>query len=414
MRVGQHARDAGRRNIASAQERWTRSLLRTSSTTWDTGNGGWEVRGRFAIAPARVIATGMRGSAMRTGTARRRTRLTALPAAPLSAEGSAAKLDGIRALVAVELDEVNRIILDRMQSEVSLIPELAAPHHRRRRQAGPADAHPALGATVRLSRHAAARRWPPASSSSTPPPCCTTTWSTTAALRRGSATANAVWGNKARVLVGDFLFSRAFQLMVDDGSLRVLEILSSASAVIAEGEVQQLITSNDTATSEAGLSRGHRGQDRRAVPGRLPDRRRRGRTAGGRRDGARRLRRHLGIAFQLIDDALDYSAREALLGKSVGDDFREGKITLPVLLAFARGSDDERAFWRRTLEDLDQRDGDLERAQEMIGRHGAIEATVARAEIYAQRARQSLAPFPYSRAKHAMLDLLDFCTGRAY
>ena len=120
------------------------------------------------------------------------------------------------------------------------------------------------------------------------------------------------------------------------------------------------------------------------------------------------------MAFQLIDDALDYSAREALLGKSVGDDFREGKITLPVLLAFARGGDGERAFWRRTLEDLDQRDGDLERAQDMIGRHGAIEATVARAEVYAQRARQSLAPFPYSRAKHAMLDLLDFCTGRAY
>ena len=123
---------------------------------------------------------------------------------------------------------------------------------------------------------------------------------------------------------------------------------------------------------------------------------------------------NLGIAFQLIDDALDYGGIANTLGKNTGDDFREGKITLPVLLAFARGSEAERDFWRRVLEDVAQEQGDLARAQELLARHGAIDATVARAEAYAQRARQSLAPFPYSRAKQAMLDLLDFCTARAY
>ena len=170
-------------------------------------------------------------------------------------------------------------------------------------------------------------------------------------LRRGRATANAVWGNKAPVLVGDFLFSRAFQLMVADGSLRVLEILSSASAVIAEGEVQQLITANDTDTTEdayleviaaktAALFAAAARSARSSPSARRPRRRRstrfgqqsRHRLPADRRHA--RLRRHAGE-----------------LGKSVGDDFRDGKITLPVLLAFARGGDAERAFWRRTLED---------------------------------------------------------------
>ena len=287
---------------------------------------------------------------------------------------------------------MNRIILDRMQSEVSLIPELA----RHIIAAGGKRVRPILTLlSARLCGYRGSRQLALAA-------CVEFIHTATllhddvvddSGLRRGSATANAVWGNKAPVLVGDFLFSRAFQLMVADGNLRVLEILSSASAVIAEGEVQQLITSNDTAPARTPIS-GDRGQDGAlfraacqigAVVAERPPAEETALAAYGD---------HLGIAFQLIDDALDYSAREALLGKSVGDDFREGKITLPVLLAFARGGEGERAFWRRTLEDLDQRDGDLERAQDMIGRHGAIEATVARAEIYAQRARQSLAAVP--------------------
>ena len=339
--------------------------------------------------------------------------MTALPAAPLSAEDSAAKLDGVRALVAAELDDVNRIILDRMQSEVGLIPELA----RHLIAAGGKRVRPILTLlAARLCGYRGTRQLALAA-------CVEFIHTATllhddvvdaSDLRRGSATANAVWGNKAPVLVGDFLFSRAFQLMVADGSLRVLEILSSASAVIAEGEVQQLITSNDTATTEEAyleVIAAKTGALFRAacqigaVVAERPAAEEQALAAYGDQ---------LGMAFQLVDDALDYSARQALLGKTVGDDFREGKITLPVLLAFARGGESERAFWRRTLEDLDQHEGDLERAQELLGRHGAIGATIARAEAYAQRARHSLAPSPSSRAKQPMLALLDFCTGRAY
>ncbi len=339
--------------------------------------------------------------------------LTALPAAHLSEESSADKLEGIRALVDGELQEVNRIILDKMRSDVSLIPELA----RHIIAAGGKRVRPILTLlSARMCGYRGTRQLGLAA-------CVEFIHTATllhddvvdgSDLRRGSSTANAVWGNKAPVLVGDFLFSRAFQLMVADGNLRVLEILSGASAVIAEGEVHQLITANDTASTEqdylevisaktgalfkAACQIG-------AVVGERPEAEEMALASYGD---------NLGIAFQVIDDALDYSAKQALLGKSVGDDFREGKITLPVLLAFAAGTDTERAFWRRVLEDLDQGPGDFEHALELMGRHGAIEATVARAETYAHTARQSLAVFPYSRHKQAMLDLLDFCIARAY
>ena len=188
-------------------------------------------------------------------------------------------------------------------------------------------------------------------------------------LRRGSATANAVWGNKAPVLVGDFLFSRAFQLMVEDGSLRVLDDPVQRLGGDRRGRGAAADHLQRHRHQRGGLSRGDRGQDRR--PCSRPPARSAPSSPSGRRPRRTALAAYgdnLGIAFQLIDDALDYSAREALLGKSVGDDFREGKITLPVLLAFARGGDGERAFWRRTLEELEQRDGDLEQAQELIAR----------------------------------------------
>ena len=186
-------------------------------------------------------------------------------------------------------------------------------------------------------------------------------------LRRGLATANAIWGNKPSVLVGDFLFARAFQLMVEDGSLEVLGILANASAVIAEGEVAQLMTANDAETTEATYLRVVERQDRDAVRGGGADRRPGRRAPGAPRPTALRdYGENLGIAFQLIDDVLDYSAREVVLGKSLGDDFRDGKITLPVVLAFARGSAEERRFWRRTLEQVEQRDGDFAHAIELL------------------------------------------------
>ena len=233
-------------------------------------------------------------------------------------------------------------------------------------------------------------------------------------LRRGLASANAVWGNKASVLVGDFLFSRAFQLMVADGSLEVLDILSHASAVIAEGEVMQLITTNDTETGEpayldvikaktaqlfaAACKIGTVVAERPKVEEEALD------TFG----------MNLGIAFQMIDDVLDYSAKQATLGKTVGDDFKEGKISLPVILAFHRGNDDDRKFWRRTLEDQEQTEGDLEHAIHLMEKHSALEDSVERARHYGAIARDALGIFADSPHKNAFIKLIDFCIERAY
>ena len=324
-----------------------------------------------------------------------------------------ASLAPLVALVEEDMAHVNRIILDRARSNVELIPELArhlidSGGKRLRPMLTIAsaklcgyegDGHVRLAASVEFMHTATLLHDDVVDESS---------------LRRGKASARLVWGNEASVLVGDYLLGQAFKMMVDVGSLGALRILSDASAVIAEGEVMQLVTAKNTETTE---------DDYLAVI----DAKTAALFAAAAEVGAaiadrpkseaaalRSYGRNLGVAFQLVDDALDYSGEQATLGKSVGDDFREGKITLPVLLAFARGSEAERGFWRRVLEDLDQRDGDLDHAQDLIARHGAIETTVARAEAYALRASQSLTVFPYSRAKQAMLDLLDFCTGRAY
>jgi octaprenyl-diphosphate synthase len=233
-------------------------------------------------------------------------------------------------------------------------------------------------------------------------------------LRRGLATANAVWGNKPSVLVGDFLFSRAFQLMVEDGSLKVLDILSRASAVIAEGEVLQLVTSNDTATSEAAYLEVINAKTAQlfaaasrigAVLGERPPAEEAALEAYGR---------NLGIAFQLVDDMLDYSARQAELGKTVGDDFREGKITLPVVLALRSADDAERGFWRRTLEDLKQEEGDLAHAIQLMHRHGTLAATLEHARDYGAAARRALALFRDGPERQALDEVIDFCLERGY
>jgi len=233
-------------------------------------------------------------------------------------------------------------------------------------------------------------------------------------LRRGRATANAVWGNKASVLVGDFLFSRSFQLMVEDGSLRVLEILANASAVIAEGEVMQLLTANDTETSEAAYLEVIKAKTATLF-------------AAACRVGAVVAERpkveeealdcygmNLGIAFQLVDDVLDYAAHQATLGKTVGDDFRDGKITLPVVLAYLRGDDEERAFWRRTLEEQELAEGDLEHAIALMQRHGSLADSVERARHYGAIARDALGIFADGPEKRALVELIDFAIERAH
>jgi octaprenyl-diphosphate synthase len=231
-------------------------------------------------------------------------------------------------------------------------------------------------------------------------------------LRRGLASANAVFGNKASVLVGDFLFARAFQLMVADGSLKVLAILSKAAATIAEGEVLQLVTQNDLSTSEARYLEVIQGKTAAlfaaacqigAVVADRPEREEAALAEFGMK---------LGIAFQLVDDALDYVADQATLGKTVGDDFREGKITLPVLVAFLAGDEAEKAFWQRTIEASEQIDSDLDHAMRLIARHGAIRVTLDSAQRFVQEAKAALAVFPDSRIRRALADVADYTVQR--
>ena len=233
-------------------------------------------------------------------------------------------------------------------------------------------------------------------------------------LRRGLASANVVWGNQASVLVGDFLFSRAFELMVDDGSLDVLRVLSSASSVIAEGEVQQLTTSNNTETGETAYMEVIRSKTAQLFSAAC----RIGALVADRpkveEDALETYGMNLGITFQLIDDTLDYSAKQATLGKSIGDDFRDGKITLPVILAFRRGDDEERTFWKRALEDLEQTEDDLAYAIELMGKHAALEDAVKRAHHYGAIARDAMGIFEDGPEKKALIDAIDFCIDRAY
>jgi len=322
-------------------------------------------------------------------------------------------LDELTGLVGNDLEAVNELILAKMHSSVEMIPQLAgyiiAAGGKRLRPVltlaaakmcgYQGDNHKMLAAVVEFIHTATLLHDDVVDESD---------------LRRGLASANAVFGNKASVLVGDFLFSRAFQLMVEVGSLDVLRILSNASAVIAEGEVLQLQTSNDTETSEQAYLAVIQAKTAELFAAAC----RVGAVVAARPQAEEMALydygMNLGIAFQLVDDVLDYSAKQAKLGKTVGDDFREGKITLPIVLAFRRGNDEERAFWRRTMEELEQNDGDLERAQQLMVKHNALKDTVERARHYGAIARDALGLFPDSPVKRALLDVIDFVIDRDY
>ena len=232
--------------------------------------------------------------------------------------------------------------------------------------------------------------------------------------RRGKEAARLVWGNQASVLVGDFLLGQAFRMMVDVGSLPALKILSNAAAVIAEGEVMQLAAAKNTATTEdeylaiINAKTAALFSAATEVGGAIANR------PAEEQAALKSYGKTLGMAFQLVDDALDYSGDSARLGKAIGDDFREGKITLPVILSFRRGSEEERGFWRRTLAEGDIRDGDLEHAMGLMRRHKALEATLERARYYGSIARDALAIFRDSAQKKALLDVVAFCVGRAH
>ena len=231
-------------------------------------------------------------------------------------------------------------------------------------------------------------------------------------MRRGKSTARTIWGNQASVLVGDFLLGQAFKMMVEVGSLDALAILSGASAVIAEGEVWQLAAAKKMTTSEADYVAVIDAKTAALFSAATEV----GPVIAGKSDGERQAMRDygrsLGLAFQLVDDVLDYRSTLADLGKNSGDDFREGKITLPVILAFERGDDEEKAFWRAAMEDGVNDEAALARAKELMQRHGALEATIGRARAYGDEAYQAASSLPESPARDALLGVVDFCVDR--
>lgn len=327
-------------------------------------------------------------------------------AADLTTERAFAEVAAdLKSLQQDALEEVNEVILAHLDSSVTLIPEVArhlirAGGKRLRPLVtlaaadlcGARDQGPKLLAGAVELIHAATLLHDDVVDDS--------------ALRRGLETANVVFGNKESVLVGDFLFARAFELMVKTGNLDVLDILSRASCTIAEGEVLQLTTQADVATSHATYLKvieaktaalfaaaSHAGAVVAGAPANVAE-------------GMRRFGLHFGIAYQLVDDALDYEGDAAGLGKSAGDDFREGKMTLPVILGLGAARDDtERAFWERTIGDRRQTPGDFETAQRLLARDGLIDRCLAEARSHAHRAASALSVVADTPLRRTLEDL---------
>jgi octaprenyl-diphosphate synthase len=315
-------------------------------------------------------------------------------------------------LLAADMGRVNSTILSRTGSEVTMIPEVAnhliASGGKRLRPmltlamarlAGyGGDGHVKLAAAVEFLHTATLLHDDVVDESQ---------------MRRGKLTARLLWGNEASVLVGDFLLGQAFKMMVEVGSMRSLEILSSAAAVIAEGEVMQLAAAKNTATTEDEYLSVIRAKTAELFAAACEVGPALGARPKDEQSACRSFGMNLGIAFQLVDDALDYGGKAAKLGKNVGDDFREGKITLPVVLSYRRGSESERSFWRRTLEEGNATDADLEEAITLMVSHRALEDTIQRARHYGAIAKDALALFPASSMKEALEETVEFCIARS-
>ncbi|HUG46483.1 MAG TPA: polyprenyl synthetase family protein [Sphingomicrobium sp.] len=327
--------------------------------------------------------------------------------------GREPSLEPLMQLVADDMNGVNAVILERMQSKAALIPELAghliAGGGKRMRPMltlacaklldYPGTRHHKLAAAVEFIHTATLLHDDVVDGSG---------------LRRGRRTANVIWGNPASVLVGDFLFSRAFELMVEDGSLKVLTILSSASSVIAEGEVEQLTAQRQIETDEEQYLAiiGAKTAALFAAACRVAPV-----IAEAGEDCELALDsygKHLGTAFQLMDDVIDYASDFEVMGKGVGDDFRDGKMTLPLILAFARGSGEEREFWRSAVSGEQAGEADLAHAIGLMRSTGALSDTIETARQYGRRAVAALAPFPSSKAKTALVQAVEFAISRAY
>ncbi|MCQ2005147.1 polyprenyl synthetase family protein [Rhizobium sp. NRK18] len=231
-------------------------------------------------------------------------------------------------------------------------------------------------------------------------------------LRRGKSTARMIWGNQASVLVGDFLLGQAFRMMVEVGSLDALDVLSTAACVIAEGEVLQLSVAKHMETTEDDYLEVIKAKTAALFAAAAEVGPIVARTSKSERNALKSYGMNLGLAFQLVDDALDYGGKAADLGKNVGDDFREGKITLPVILAYRRGTSQERAFWKDAIENGKNGDENLGQALALINKYNGLSDTIARALHYGAIARDALAPLPDSAWKSALMDVIDFTISR--
>jgi octaprenyl-diphosphate synthase len=324
-------------------------------------------------------------------------------------------IEPLMALVSPLMEQVNALILSRTGSDAAMIPEVAnhliSSGGKRLRpiltlaaamlSGYEGDKHIKLAASVEFMHTATLLHDDVVDESD---------------MRRGQKTARTLWGNEASVLVGDFLLGQAFKMMVEVGSLPALDVLSTAASVIAEGEVMQLCAAHNVSTSEDAYLAVIRAKTAALFAAACEV----GPIIAERsmleREAFRSYGLNLGLSFQLIDDALDYGGSSATLGKNVGDDFREGKMTLPVILAYQRGNDTERAFWKRTMEkkaDVSS-DTDLEHALALLAQHGVLHDTIERARHYGAVAKDALGLFPNSALKQALMDAVDFCIQRAH
>ena len=340
--------------------------------------------------------------------------MDALEAVPVKRHAPAAtgSVDRLVRLAASDMAQVDALVRDRMESPVSLIPALAehliAAGGKRLRPlltvaasrlcSGEGEGARKLAAAVEFIHTATLLHDDVVDGSS---------------LRRGRVAAHLIWGGASSVLVGDFLFARAFELMVETGSLRALDILARASRVIAEGEVMQLTRAHDLNLGQETYLRIIEAKTAAlfaaaAESGAV--------VAGAGEPRIRALRDYglkLGLAFQLVDDALDYGGVSETLGKNAGDDFREGKATLPLLLAIARTTPRETAFWERTIDRRDQTEADFRRARELVIGTGALQSTLDLAQDYAEDAKAALGIFPAGEWRAALEALADFAVSRA-
>jgi octaprenyl-diphosphate synthase len=320
----------------------------------------------------------------------------------------------LHALIQTDLEQTNRIILEQLDAQVELIPTLGShlinSGGKRLRPAltlltarmfgySGGIQHALLAAVIEFIHTATLLHDDVVDGSVT---------------RRGSETANSVWGSKAPVLVGDFLFSRSFQILVSHGDLKVLGIVADACAVISEGEVLQLVVTNDLSTDEERYMQVVSSKTATLFSAAM--------QLGAvltecTEEEVTQVANYgllLGQAYQVVDDALDYSATQETLGKTIGDDFQEGKITLPVIHAYAEGSEEERAFWRLCLEDTNHPEGGLQKAIQIIKDRGSLDYAMKKARELAEQAKAQLMTFPPSLERDTMLKLADFAVDRSY